>query len=313
MKINLIGQSFDKNSGQGIYRYSSELFERLQNKNLEVVKNIKGDIDHVQQPELIWKALFKKNVITTFHDIMPFFNNERKFLFRVFFYFSSLLASIKSKKIIAVSQCTKKDIIKYFPFTKNKIIVIYEGVDKNEFYRIKNKKKNKIFTIGYIGGLGKRKNIEFILKLAEKMKNERVLFKIAGKGSDKERLLKISQELELKNIVFVGFILDEKINEFYNSLDLFIFPSLYEGFGLPVVEAMACGIPCLISDRGSLPEIIGNAGKVIDIDNLLTTTVIIKSLIKNKRGLKRSIKRANYFNWDKTIKDTIKVYEKILK
>jgi len=313
MKINLIGSSFDINSGQGIYRYSGELFKELKKTINKITINKKGDVSHIQQPELIWKGLLKKNLVTTIHDIMPLFISERKYIFNVFFKLSVRLSLLKSKKIIAVSENTKKDILKYFKIDSKKIEVIYEGVSK-EFFPIK-KAKNKEFVIGYIGGLGKRKNVEFILKLAKQV--PKIKFKIGGKGPDKERLESISKKLKLKNVNFVGFVPNEQMNNFYNSLDVFLFPSFYEGFGLPVVEAMACGIPCLISDRGSLPEIVKNAGIILDISDLEKSTEKMKKLIKNKKLRdkmgKEEIKRAKEFTWEKCAKKTMEVYKKVLK
>jgi len=309
MKINLIGKSFDINSGQGIYRYSGEILKELKKTNNKVFINKKGNINHVQQPELIWNALFKKNVITTIHDIMPLFILERKKIFNIFFKISVLIAIWKSKKIIAVSENTKKDILKYFKVNPKNIIVINEGVSEN-FYPIKKIKKIKI---GYVGGLGKRKNIEFIIKLAKIMPE--INFKIGGKGPNKERLEKISKDMNLKNVEFLGFISNKELNNFYNSLDLFIFPSFYEGFGLPVVEAMACGIPCVVSDKGSLPEVAGEAGTITDINNLNKSKNIIKGLLKNKKRLlalsSMSIKRAKDFNWKDCSKKTLEIYRNI--
>jgi glycosyltransferase involved in cell wall biosynthesis len=312
MKVNLIGKSFDMDSGQGIYRYSGQIFEELKAEKVDVVLNESGDINHVQQPELIWKALFKKNVITTVHDIMPFFISERKWVFNLFFKISILLSLWKSKKIIAVSKSTKKDILKYFNVNPKKISVVYEGVSE-KFYPIK-RDKNKILTFGYVGGLGKRKNIEFILKLANKF--PKLNFKIGGKGPDRERLEKISKRRGLTNVEFVGFIPESKMNDFYNSLDFFIFPSFYEGFGLPVVEAMACGIPCIVSDRGSLPEITYGVGLIIDIDKIEKSNLEIIGLIKDIKKIKilkdKSIKRANDFKWRKCAMEILKIYKGFL-
>jgi len=312
MKINLIGKSFDTNSGQGIYRYSGELFEGLTANELNVSKNLRGDINHVQQPELIWQAIFKKKVITTIHDVMPIFNSERNPLFRLFFYFSVFLSTIKSKKIIAVSECTKRDIFKYFPWAKKKTRVIYEAVNSSVFYPTK-RKKNKKFIIGYLGGLGKRKNVEFILELAKNLPN--IEFKIGGAGREKERLEEIAKIHKLNNVLFLGFITKEKMNAFYNSLDLFFFPSYYEGFGLPVLEAMACRIPVLVSDRGSLPEIVPNKNSVIDIKNIESTLRRIKSIHKDKKiynlMCKKNILKAREFSQDKFIKETIDSYNNI--
>lgn len=311
MRINLIGKCFDKNSGQGIYRYSGEILERLKQTENIILTNQTGEINHVQQPELIWKALFKKRVITTVHDVMPLFNNERKFLYRLFFYLSILITSVKSKKIICDSDCTKKDLEKYFPFTKWKNTKIYLGVS-GKFFPIKKREDKKII-IGYLGGLGKRKNVEFILKIAKELPE--LNFKIGGKGPEKENLENIKKKLDLHNVEFSGFISDEKMNEFYNSLSLFFFPSFYEGFGLPIVEAMACGVPCIISNGGSLPEIMRGSGIIIDVNNLADSLKKIKNLIKDKKKIKelsqRGVEKAKVFDWKKCVDETIKVYEEI--
>ncbi len=317
MEINLIGKNFDINSGQGIYKYSGELLNLLKRKKYEVRINQNGVINHVQQPELIWGSLFKKNLVTTIHDIIPLVYGERKFLFRIFFYFSCLLSCIKSKRVIVVSESTKKDVIRWFPFVKHKIKVIYEGIDSHKFYSDK-KSIHKKFIIGYIGGLGKRKNIEFILRLAKEFQNnKKVLFKIAGKGPELDRLLKLKEKMRLNNVNFVGFIPEEKLNKFYNSLDIFIFPSLYEGFGLPVLEAMACGIPTIVSNNSSLPEIVRDSGILINSKDTQRLSKIIINLIKNKKRLKefskKAIKISKEFNWNKTMDGTIKVYEEVLK
>jgi len=342
MKIVLIGQSFEKNSGQGVYEFSNNLYEHLKkiNKNIEIIKtgssknsiktlfnnilvsffriiNVKADVYHFMMPEIALACLLKKPSIVTIHDLIPLtISWERKKIFNIYFKFMMKIA-LRSSHLIAISNSTKKDLIKLFNIAENKISVIQLGVNNKKFYPLKDKGKNKKFIIGYLGGFGKRKNIEYILKIANEFKNDKkIIFKIAGKGPKLNNLVRLKKEMKLDNIEFVGFISDENLNEFYNSLDLFLFPSLYEGFGLPVLEAMACGIPVMISNISSLPEIAGDAGILINLRKAEETIEKIKELIKNKKKLKRlsqkSIKRAKEFNWEKTAKETIKVYKKVI-
>ena len=137
-------------------------------------------------------------------------------------------------------------------------------------------------------------------------------FVIAGTGPQLESLKKLKDNLFLKNVDFKGFVPDSKMRQVYNSFDLFIFPSLYEGFGLPPLEAMACGVPCLISNLGSLPEIGGKSSVIIDINNLPQSAEIIKNLIKNKAKLatlsKKSIIRSKKFTWKFCAEKTLEVY-----
>ena len=314
MKINLIGTSFEKNSGQGIYKYSGELLKELKKTDNLISINKGGDITHVQQPELIWKALFKKKVITTIHDIIPIIYGERKLPFRIFFYICVLFTCLKSKKIIFDSYSTKKDTLGFFPFIKNKMSVVYLGIDSKKFYPLK-KKENKKFIIGYMGGLGKRKNIERILKVANVFKKENIIFKIAGKGPELNKLIRLKKEMRLNNVEFVGFIPENKINLFYNSLDLFLFPSFYEGFGLPVLEAMACGVPVITSNKSSLPEVTGNAAilvnpnKIEEIKRAIEKVLNSKKLQKDMRNL--GLIRAKNFSWEKTAEAYLKVIKNI--
>lgn len=341
MKIALIGQSFDKNSGQGVHEYSNYLYENFKktNKNEKIEKietgtsknpfitlwknlfvsfyktlRTKADIYHFMMPEICLACIFKRPSVVTVHDIIPLLINERKRIFNIYFKFMIKIA-LRANHIIAVSESTKRDLIKRLRIPEEKISIIHEGVNHKKFYpkRIKNRKK---FVMGYLGGFGKRKNLGFILKLAKEFEKDRkVFFKLAGKGPEKERLENMVKNLGLNNVEFVGFVPDEELNNFYNSLDLFLFPSLYEGFGLPVLEAMACGIPVMVSNIGSLPEIVGDVGMIISINNLIKTKEDIEKIIKNKKIRQemknKGIKRTKEFSWDKTINEIIKVYKSI--
>lgn len=342
MKIALIGQSFDENSGQGVYEYSGQLYKNLKrlNKDIEKIEigipknplktlfnNIfislfktlktKSDIYHFMMPEVSFPVLFKRPSIVTIHDVIPLIiANERKRIFNFYFRFIMNIA-LKANQVIVDSESTKSDILKFYKINSEKIFVIPLGIDHDKFYPLKNKKKNIIFTAGYMGGLGKRKNVEFILKLAKEFeKDKKITFKIAGRGPELERLIKIKEKLNLRNVEFVGFIPEEKLNKFYNSLDLFIFPSLYEGFGFPPLEAIACGVPVIVSNRSSLPEIIRNGGILINPENLENSINETKRVIKDKKLrkelIKRGVKRSRKFNWDKTTEKTAEIYEKCL-
>ncbi len=338
MKIALIGQSFDKGSGQGVYEFSNYLYEHLKkiNKNIEIIKigasknsfmtlfnNIfvsfyktlksKSDIYHFMMPEIAFSCMFKRPSIVIIHDLIPLIINERKKSFNLYFKLI-LKVAIKANHLIAVSNLTKKDLVRILKVPETKISVIHEGVDGKKYYPLEKKRK-KLFTIGYLGGFGKRKNIDYILKVAKEFENnKKILFKIAGKGPELDRLLRLKKKMNLKNVEFAGFVPDEELNNFYNSLDLFLFPSHYEGFGLPVTEAMACGIPVMVSNVSSLIEIAEDTGILINPKKPEDAVRNIKKIVKNvdlqKKLRIKSIKKAKEFNWDKTAKETFKIYEK---
>lgn len=340
MKVTLIGQSFDKKSGQGIYKFSEYLYQNLRKINKDVKKiklgisrnpceaisnnilkplyltrNVKADIYHFMAPETAFPAFLKRPSIVTFHDVIPLKIQERKRTFNTYFKILSKIACY-ANHIICVSESTKKDLIKTLGVPKKKIKVIYEGVDHEKLFPLKLKKEKEKFIVGYLGGLSKRKNVETILKVAKKLENQKeITFKIAGNGPELNNLLKIKKQLKISNVDFIGFIPEKKLNEFYNSLDIFIFPSLYEGFGLPVLEAMACKIPVITSNISSMPEIAEGASLLVNPKSVEEISNQIKRLLKErnlrKKLSEKGFERSKKFTWKKCALEHLKIYKSL--
>jgi glycosyltransferase involved in cell wall biosynthesis len=339
MKISLIGQDFNKDSGQGISRYCNELYERLKKyctvqkievgtsknpfkvlfKNLllssyKLFKN-KSDIYHFLSPEISLSCLLKRPSIITIYDIIPLIlKDERKKSYNFFFRIMLGLAK-RANHIIVISKSTREDLIKYLKIPEEKISLIYLGVDSDIFFPVK-RKKNEKFTIGFLGGLSKRKNAKILLAVAELLKEENIIFKIGGKIGAFDELKKMKENKKLDNVTFAGFIPDKELNKFYNSLDLFIAPTIYDGFCMPGLEAMSCGCPIITSNAGALPEVAGDAGITI---NPLDAKEIAENILKIKNNpflaekmKMKSIKHANQFRWEKCVKETLDVYKKVL-
>lgn len=340
MKINLISTSFNKNSGQGILRYCGELNENLKKSNVikqteigesknpfiilfnnlfvssyKLLKN-KSEIYHFLIPESALACILKKPSVVTIYDLIPFIlKGERKKSYNLFFRIILNVAK-KADHIIAISKSTKKDIIQYLKVPEEKVSLVYLGVDHHTFFPLK-KEKNEKFTIGFVGGLSKRKNAKTLLKVAEILKRENIIFNVGGKIGEFDELKKMKEEKKLKKVNFIGFIPDKELNKFYNSLDIFIAPTTYDGFCMPGLEAMACGCPIITSNTGALPEVAGNAGITI---NPLDADEIAKSILKIKNNprliqemRKKSIEHAKKFTWEKCAKETLEVYNKVLK
>lgn len=342
--VLLIGKDIKENTNQGIGVYGWNLYCGLKKINYDVkllskvskkgiLNNIcidqfklltpifeKEKLLHILAPEYgSLLNLFHKKTIVTIHDMIPYIIPERSKHYNLYYKYCCKLAK-HANHIITVSEASKKDIIKYLKISPNKISVIYHGVDHNRFYPLKNKPHNA-FKIGYIGGLGKRKNISLLIQaFAELIKDKKyfnIKLIIGGSGPQKQELEKLITNLKIKNKVELkGFIQENKKNEFLSSLDLFVFPSLYEGFGLPILEAMACQVPVLASNISSMPEILDNNGFLFENNNLDSLINKLKYIINNKNKLKiiakKGYKRSLDFTWEASIKEHIKLYEKFL-
>lgn len=251
------------------------------------------------------------------------------------FYFkhSVTLGMKRANKIIAVSKHTKKDILRNFTISAEKIEVIYEGVTqkfasiRNNAVKCRFRKKYKLDDeiILFVSELNFRKNIPTLLNAYYLFKNKHSEFKttkyklvLCGQKGKvfNAKILSQTEELNLKNdVIFLDHIPDDDLPLLYNVATLFIFPSLYEGFGLPPLEAMACGCPVIASNTSSLPEVIGEAGILVDpldaqgFANAMNRITTDDSL--RKELIKKGIERARLFSWEKAAKETLAVYRQV--
>ena len=220
--------------------------------------------------------------------------------------------------VICISKKTKEDLIKFYNISENKISVIYLGSDhaltSPNKYEGLNKDKPYIL---YVGSREKYKNFQFFLKgysLSERLKRDfnLVLFG-GGKLSNKERKIISDLKIDHKNIIHIGGD-DKKLYQLYKSSIIFIFPSIYEGFGLPLVEAMANGCPVICSKNKVFEEIAGDAVEYFDPTNLesfkekVEDVIYSNSRIKELKLLGKS-KSENY-SWEKCANETLKIYSK---
>jgi glycosyltransferase involved in cell wall biosynthesis len=177
--------------------------------------------------------------------------------------------------VLADSEATRHDLIEIYGTPDSKIHVLYSGVH-DTFYPVEDKERlqavrdrYEIGTHPYIFSVGTvqpRKNYDRLVEAFHQLNEPDVKLVIAGgKGWLDESLYRRIADLDLqKRVVFLGFTPDEDLPALYSAARLFAFPSLYEGFGLPPLEAMACGVPVVASNRSSLPEVIGNAGLLVN-------------------------------------------------
>jgi len=290
----------------------------------------KADVYHALTPNVAIYLSLLKNTVTTIHDLADI--NDRQGMIEnryLKFFFNQ---AMKSQKLIAVSKLTKQKILENFPLSKDKIVVINEGVE-NRFKPLKKRKKGFI-KIGYLGGFGKRRRIYNLFRLAEILeadypkfkfkvylygkskfkKEKRIFVNDDGTFSEKNYFVKNNEFLPYsKNIEIKGFVKESVMVKIYNSFDFFFFPSAYEGFSYPILEAQACGIPTFIMSDAKIPE--ETTKKCIKCDTLDEIAKKIVKLSKNKKAYNKISKECSRyvkkFDWKECIRKTVELYETI--
>lgn len=235
-------------------------------------------------------------------------------------------------KIITISNFCKQDIIKEYKINKEKITLAYPGYDKDIFYQILD--KNKILQtmdkyqikgkyIVYIGTILPKKNLIRLIDAFRDIDDLKLVIvgKTTGLGKQGwkfEEILKRPKELGIEDkVIFTGFVPTEDLPDLLSGAETFILPSLYEGFGITVVEAMACGTPVLISNVASLPEVAGHAGLFFDPLSVDQITQAIRTITTDKKlHLKKSkecLIQAKKFSWKNMAKIVLKTFEGVTK
>ena len=235
----------------------------------------------------------------------------------------------KAKVIIASSNSTKKDLIERYNVHEKKIRVLYPAADgcfrmANDEKSLLNTRKRYNAEAGYllhISSSDPRDNTPVVIRayqeVQSKLRTPKKLIIGGNVDPEKEGLEKLITELNLKNsIIFIGRLSEKELVALYQAADVYMDPSLYEGFGLQVVEAMACGIPVITSNVTSLPEIVGNAGILVsptDIDSLASAIIMVLTDPNLHNTLcHKSLKRAKFFSWDKTAREILGIYDELL-
>lgn len=260
----------------------------------------------------LYTKFIKKPSIITVHDIIPFIYRQgiRSFLSR-----RSIKYCRYAKIIIADSEHTKKDLIKYLKIAPNKIKVIYLGVNHKVFRPLKIKSSISKQIMLHVGTEEPRKNIALIIssfyELRKKFKNLHLI----RVGNPSKPIARLIKRLNLsKYVKYMICSTEEQLANIYNIADVFVFPSTYEGFGLPPLEAMACGCPVISSNKTSLPEIVGNSALVIEPNKQNLCRAVSKVLTDKKLRkelIRKGLKQAKKFTWEKCAKETLKVYQKV--
>lgn len=275
----------------------------------------------------------RTKIIVTLHDVIAdhhpelIFPNKKSHLF---WKLKQNIAIRQANLILTVSENAKEQIIEYFHLPESRLRVITEAAravftvlphdeQMNEALQRHHLKTDEKFLL-YVGGISPHKNLNTLIDAFQRIDNVKLV--LVGDYKDDPffsaypSLKKQVEELGLTDkIIFAGFVEDVDLAYLYNAATLVVLPSLEEGFGLPAVEAMACGTPVAASNRGSLPEVLGDAGvffEPLDVENM---TDVIKQILNDKARREEmsrlGLNHSKQFMWKKAATDLLTVFNEL--
>ncbi len=228
----------------------------------------------------------------------------------------------KIDHVVTVSECSRRDLIGQMGISEDRITVIYQGVDLEKFSPTGDLQAERFEFLPYVlcvAGTDPSKNaknlIQAFSRLPAELRNRQHLVLVGDVNRNKELQQFVKEQGITEQTVFTGIVPDSQLVALYQQASVFVFPSLYEGFGLPVLEAMACGCPVITSNTSSLPEVVGKAGILVNPHNTteladaMTQVLTDASLAQTLRTMGRE--QAEKFSWEKTARATADLYEKV--
>ncbi|MFZ2199622.1 MAG: glycosyltransferase family 1 protein [Microgenomates group bacterium] len=229
-------------------------------------------------------------------------------------------AVAKSSKIIAVSQATKHDLVKLYGVDETKISVVHNGFDSDIFNLnpkiaptlLQNWNLKIENYILFLGTIQPRKNAIKLVQAFHLLKETGYKGKLVIAGGigwlADDTLAVIKSSPDVGDIVLTGYVSDEVRKTLYTYADVYVLPSLYEGFGVPAIEAMGCGAPVAVADNSSLPEVVGDAGLLFNATDPAGIARAITEIKQDRdKWIKKSLARAKKFSWEKCAEETLAV------
>lgn len=303
------------------------LAEQIQLPSL--IKSLKPDLVHF--PHFNHPIFYRGKFVVTIHDLTLSQYAERGGRLKRAAYSSVIAhAASKSEKILTVSDYVKNDLAKTFKVPRGKIVTTYNGVDSC-FCKITNPRSlrqgekyglDKPYIL-YVGQWREHKNLVRLVEAFYQITNDKRFngkynLVFAGRPDPKfPYLISKIKELGLQNnIKFTGFVEDSDLPILYNNAEMFAFPSLSEGFGLPGLEAQSCGIPLVASDRSCFREIFGSGALYFDPENVSDMAEKISTILTDKKlsleMIEKGLKNAKRFTWNAAAVKTLEVYREIV-
>jgi glycosyltransferase involved in cell wall biosynthesis len=229
--------------------------------------------------------------------------------------------------VLTDSESARDDIVTHLQIPSQKIRVAYLAADSRyrpvsdatRMAEVRKKYALPNHYVLYLGGFDVRKNVPGILRAFASLDQSEVRLVIAGKLPDSDSLMfpdprRIADRLGITDRVHLtGWIKERDKPALYSGARAFVFPSLYEGFGLPPLEAMACGTPAIVSNRSSLPEVVGQGGLLVDPASPAEIATAIRQMTTDQslhdRLSRAALQRAAYFSWERTVRGTLDAYQ----
>jgi len=279
-----------------------------------------GESDIFHFPNFIIRPVKRAKKIVTIHDVsflrFPEYAEPKNLKFLK----NEIRKTVEeANHILTDSRFTEEELIYFFPSAKQKVSTVHLGVDA----RFKPSRVTREKSILFVGNIEPRKNLPNLFKAFEIMKDrhrELSAYKItiAGmKGWLYEGIFKALENNKYKtDIHFLDYVPDEKLPELYAKASVFVYPSFYEGFGLPPLEAMACGTPVISARKASLPEILGDAVVWIDPNEPESISDALKRVLLDgalrEELIKKGAEQSSKFQWRKTAAETLEIYKRCL-
>jgi glycosyltransferase involved in cell wall biosynthesis len=296
----------------------------------DLVRELELDVLHVPSyRRLIWRKPCP--LVATIHDLAPFRVSRKYDLARMFYgrVVVKYLAR-RQDQIITVSQNTARDIEQFFGIEQDDLRVIHNGIDHDRFYPrptaesraevLQKFRLDKPFFL-YVARLEHPgKNHRRLIEAFERFKEETGSdWLLAFGGSDWHGAdlihARIAESSYGSDIRTLGFVSNDDLPTLYSAAEAFVYPSLYEGFGLPPLEAMACGCPVISSDRGSLGEVVGDAAWIIDpedVEDICDALLKLHSEPRSRAALViKGLAHSKEFSWERAARETLAVYRSV--
>jgi glycosyltransferase involved in cell wall biosynthesis len=283
-------------------------------------------IDLLHSPAFVGPLASKCPTVITVHDLsFLFFPQNFRAMNRVYLQALTRLSARRARRVIAVSESTKRDLVEEYGLSPAKVDVVYNGVDTtfrplpaSEVAAFRQQAGLPERFILFVGTLEPRKNVARLVEAYARLPEGRPpLLLVGGKGWLYDEIFSRVEELDLSGEVrHVGYVPAETLPLWFNAAELFVYPSLYEGFGLPPLEALACGTAVVASSASSLPEVVGEAGLLVDPLDTEALAAAMDQVLANRDRRERLREagpgQAQGFTWQKAARHTVTTYRQAL-